>query len=95
MEKGYEEAKQHTIDHLEIVPENCFVVENDLGEIVAAMVLHPRKKVFEIEDFHVKDIQTNKDALELLKSKLLERLEGVETEVLSCPYAMRRIMENT
>lgn len=95
MEKGYKEARQHTIDHLEIVPENCFVVENDRGEIIAAMVLHPRTQVFEIEDFHVKDIQTNKDALALLKKKLLERLEGVETEVLCCPYAVRRLMENT
>lgn len=94
-EKGYKEAKEHTLDHLEIVPENCYVVEDRKGDIIAAMVLHPRKEVFEIEDFHVKDIQTNKDALALLKKELLERLEGVETEVLCCPYAVRRLMENT
>jgi hypothetical protein len=78
---------------LEIVPENCYVVENDEGSIVAAMVLHPRKKVFEIEDFRVKDIEMNREALTLLKKKLMEHLEGVETEVLYCPYAVRRLME--
>ena len=94
IEKGYKEAKEHTLDHLEIVPENCYVVEDHKGGIIASMVLHPRKEVFEIEDFHVKDIQTNKEALALLKKKLLEHLEGVETEVLCCPYAVRRLMEN-
>jgi hypothetical protein len=94
-EKGYKEAKEHTLDHLKIVPENCYVVEDDKGSIIAAMVLHPRKEVFEIEDFHVKDIQKNREALTLLKKKLLEHLEGVETEVLCCPYAVRRLMEET
>jgi hypothetical protein len=57
------------------------------------MVLHPQKKIFEIEDFHVKDVQRNKEALTLLKRKLMEYLENVETEVLCCPYAARRLME--
>ena len=92
-EKGYKEAREHTLDHLKIVPEHCYVVEDDEGNIIAAMVLHPRKEVFEVEDFHVKDIQTNKEALALLKRKLREHLEGVETEVLCCPYAVKRLME--
>jgi hypothetical protein len=92
-EKGYKEAKQHTRDHLEIVPQHYYVVEDDKGHIIAVMVLHPQKEIFEIEDFHVKDIQSNKEALALLKKKLMEYLEGVETEVLCCPYAVRRLME--
>jgi len=91
-DKGYREAKQHTLDHLEIVPEHCYVVEKDEGEIVAAMVLHPQEKVFEIEDFHVKQIQQNKQALTILKSKLMEYLETVKAEILCCPYAMRRLI---
>jgi len=91
-EKGYREAKQHTLDHLEIVAQHCFVVEDDNGQIIAAMVLHPREEVFEIEDFHVKDIQQNKEALALLKTKLMERIENVQTEVLCCPYAIRRLV---
>jgi hypothetical protein len=91
--KGYEEAKQHAYDHLEIVPQHCYVVEDNKGLIIAAMVLHPQKKIFEIEDFHVVDVQRNKEALTLLKRKLMEYLEGVETEVLCCPYAVRRLME--
>jgi hypothetical protein len=91
--KGYREAWKHTLDHLKIVPQHCYVVEDDEKRIVAAMVLHPRDKVFEIEDFHVKEIQNNKEALVLLKAKLLEYLENVHTEVLCCPYAMRRLME--
>ena len=94
-EKGYKEAKEHTLDHLRIVPEKCYVVEDDKGDIIGAMVLHPRKEVFEIEDFHVKDIRSNREALALLKRKLAEHLEGVETEVLCCPYAVRRLMEQT
>ena len=94
-EKGYREAKQHTLDHLEIVPQHCYVIGDDKGGIIAAMVLHPRKEVFEVEDFHVKDIQRNKEALALFKKKLMEYLEGIETEVLCCPYAMRRLMEET
>ena len=94
-EKGYKEAKEHTLDHLKIVPENCYVVEDGKGNIIAAMVLHPQKEVFEIEDFHVKDIQTNREALALLKKKLMEHLEGVETEVLCCPYAARRLIRGT
>jgi hypothetical protein len=94
-EKGYKEAKKHTLDHLKTVPQHCYFVEDDKDGIIAAMVLHPRKKVFEVEDFHVKDIQTNKEALALLKKKLMEYLAGVQTEVLCCPYAIRRLMEQT
>ena len=92
-EKGYKEAKEHTLDHLEIVPEHCYVVEDDRSNVIGTMVLHPREEVFEIEDFHVKDIETNREALALLKGKLVEYLEGVETEVLCCPHAVRRLME--
>jgi len=92
-EKGYKEAKEHTLDHLKIVPQHCYVVENDNKQIVAAMVLHPQDKVFEIEDFHVKEINRNKEALALFKAKLLEYLEEVQIEVLCCPYAIRRLME--
>lgn len=93
MKKGYREAREHTLGHLRIVPQHCYVVENDDKRIVAVMVLHPLEKVFEIEDFHVKDIDQNKEASALLKAKLLEYLEGVQTEVLCCPYAMRRLMK--
>lgn len=92
-EKGYKEAREHTLDHLRIVPQHCYVVESGDKQIVAAMVLHPRDEVFEIEDFHVKEIQRNKEALALLKAKLLEYLENVQTEVLCCPYAIRRLIE--
>jgi len=34
-------------------------VEIDNKQIIADMVLHPQDKVFEIEDFHVKEIQSN------------------------------------
>jgi len=91
-EKGYREAIGHTLDHLKIVPQHCYVVENDDEQIIAAMVLHPQNEVFEIEDFHIREIQRNKEALALLKAKLLEYLENVQTEVLCCPYAMRRLM---
>jgi len=67
-------------------------VENGEKQIIATMVLHPRDEIFEIEDFHVKEIQRNKEALALLKSKLSEYLENVQTEVLCCPYALRRLM---
>ncbi|MDH5754000.1 MAG: hypothetical protein OEY95_02155 [Candidatus Bathyarchaeota archaeon] len=40
----------------------------------------------------MKEIQRNKDALALLKAKLREYLENVQTEVLCCPYALRRLM---
>ncbi len=91
-EIGYREAREHTLDHLKIVPQHCYVVEDDDKQIVAAMVLHPQEKVFEIEDFHVKEIQRNKQALALLKARLLEYVETVQTEVLCCPYALRRLM---
>lgn len=91
-EKGFREARQHTLDHLEIVPQHCYVIENDDKQILAAMVLHPRDEVFEIEDFHVRDIEQNRDALGLLKAKLMEYLENVETEVLCCPYALKRLI---
>jgi hypothetical protein len=54
-EKGYREAKEHTLHHLKIVPQHCYVVENDDKQVIAAMILHAQKKVFEIEDFHVKE----------------------------------------
>jgi len=92
-EKGYREAREHTLDHLKIVPQHCYVVENDVKQIVAVMVLHPRDDVFEIEDFHVKDIQLNEEALSLLKTKLMAYLKSVQTEVLCCPYAIRRLIE--
>jgi len=91
-EKGYREAREHTLDHLKIVLQHCYVVENDEKQIIAAMVLHPQKEDFEIEDFHVKVIQQNLEALTLLKAKLLEYLEDVQTEVLCCPYALKRLM---
>jgi hypothetical protein len=91
-EKGYREARGHTLDHLKIVPQHCYVVENDDKQVIAAMVLHPQQEVFEIEDFHVKEIQRNKEALALLKTKLLEYLITVQTEILCCPYALRRLM---
>jgi len=91
-EKGYREAKEHTLDHLKIVPQHCYVAENDDKQVIAAMVLHPQDEVFEIEDFHVKEIQRNKEALALLKTKLLRYLENVQTEVLCCPYALRRLV---
>ncbi|HVP27377.1 MAG TPA: hypothetical protein VMT26_06920 [Candidatus Bathyarchaeia archaeon] len=90
--KGYEDAREHTLDHLKIVPQHCYVIEDSDKQIVAAMVLHPRAEVFEIEDFHVKEIQKNKEALALLKAKLMEYLENVQTEVLCCPYALRRLI---
>ena len=92
-EKGCKEAKEHTLDHLKIVPQHCYVAENNDRQIIAVMVLHPQDKVFEIEDFHIKEIERNKEALALFKAKLLEYLENVQTEVLCCPYAMRRLME--
>jgi hypothetical protein len=92
-EKGYEIAKEHTKDHLEIVSHHCYVVVDAKKQIVAVMVLHPQEKVFEIEDFHVKDIERNQEALNMLKLKLLEYLDNVETEVLCCPYAIRRFMK--
>lgn len=91
-EKGYKEAREHTLDHLKIVPQHCYVVEGSNNQIIAAMVLHPQEKVFEIEDFHVERIQQNTEALELLKAKLLTYLKTVETEVVCCPYALRRLI---
>jgi hypothetical protein len=89
--EGFRIAYEHTMDHLKIVPEHCYVVEK-AGEIVAVMVLHPREDVFEVEDFHVKEAQQNREALALLKAKLMTYLENVKTEVLCCPYALRRLM---
>lgn len=40
--------------------QHCYVVENSHGQIVSVMVLHPQDKVFEVEDFHVKELQRNK-----------------------------------
>jgi len=89
--KGYKEAREHTLDHLKIVPQHCYVVEKDRN-IIAAMILHPQEKVFEIEDLHVKEVEQNREALALLKAKLKEYLEEVETEILCCPYALGRLM---
>lgn len=93
-DKGYRDAREHLLDHLRIVPKTCYVVENDDGQIVAAMVMHPQEKVFEIEDFHVKDVQRNKEALALLKAKLLECFESVQTEILCCPCAFKRLIKD-
>jgi hypothetical protein len=92
LERGYRIALGHTIDHLNIVPQHCYVIENEAGNIIATMILHPQEKVFEVEDFHVERINENKEALSLLKTKLLAYLETVKTEVLCCPYALRRLM---
>ena len=81
-EKGYKIAKEHTLDHLKIVPQHCYVVEDDKGNIIGVMILHPQDEIFEIEDFHIRDIERNKRALNILKEKLMEYLENVETEVL-------------
>lgn len=59
---------------------------------VIARALHPQDEVFEIEDFHVKEIHQNKEASNLLKAKLLKCLENVQTEVLCCPFAIRKLM---
>jgi hypothetical protein len=45
-EKGYREAREHTLDHLKIVPQHYYVVEDNDKQIVAAMVLHHQDKVF-------------------------------------------------
>ncbi|MFQ6064813.1 MAG: hypothetical protein ACE5L6_04980 [Candidatus Bathyarchaeia archaeon] len=67
-EKGYRAAKKHTLDHLKDVPQHCYVVEEDDSmQTIAAMILHPQDEIFEIEDFHVRDIQRNEEALALLK----------------------------
>jgi len=92
LEKGYRIAREHTLDHLKIVPEHCYIVENEDERIIATMVLHPQEKVFEIEDFHVKEMQQNEEALDLLKAKLFQYLENVKTEILCCPYAIRRLI---
>jgi len=91
-EKGYRKAREHTLNHVKSVPQHCYVVEDDEKHIVAIMVLHPQDKVFEIEDFHVREIERNKQALTLLKARLMEYLENVQTEVLCCPYALRRLI---
>lgn len=90
-EKGYSEAKEHTIDHLQITPEHCYVVEKD-GQVVAAMVLHPQEKVFEVEDFHVTEILQNKEAYHLLKAKLREQVEKVNEDIICCPCSFRRLI---
>jgi len=43
-EKVYREAREHTLEHLEIVPQHCYVVESDDKQILAAMVLIPKIK---------------------------------------------------
>jgi len=93
-EKGFMEAKEHALGHLEVVPQHCYVVEDDNRQIIGTMILHPQEKFFEIEDFHVNEIERNKEALALLKTKLMDYLENVKTEVLCCPYAIRRLMKS-
>ncbi len=91
-EKGYRKARKHMLGHIKIVPQHCYVVENDEKQVIAAMILHPQDEVFEIEDFHVKEIHQNKEASNLLKAKLLKYLEKVQTEVLCYPSAIRKLM---
>ena len=91
--RAIEQLKNIPLDHLKIVPQHCYIVEDDKGNIVGAMILHPQEEVFEIEDFHIKDIRRNKGALKILKEKLMEYLENVETEVLCCPYALKRLIQ--
>lgn len=31
-EKGYKEAREHTLDHPKIVAQHCYVVEDDAGQ---------------------------------------------------------------
>jgi len=50
-EKGYREAGEHTLDHLKIVPQHCYVVEDDDKQIVAAMVLHPKTRFLKSKIF--------------------------------------------
>ena len=95
LEKGCRIAKEHTLCHLKIVPQHCYVLEDGEGSIVGAMILHPREEIFEIEDFHIKDVQRNKEALKILKGKLMEYLENLGTEVLCCPYVLKRLMQET
>jgi len=90
--RGYREAGEHTPNHLKIVFQHCFVVENDDEKIIAVTVMHPQNDLFEIEDLHVKEVQQNREAFALLKAKLWEYLGNVQTEVLCCPYALRRLM---
>jgi polyphosphate kinase 2 (PPK2 family) len=45
-EKGYRKAKEHTLDHLKIVSQHWYVVENDDKQVIAAMVLHSQSKIF-------------------------------------------------
>lgn len=93
-EKGFREAKEHALGHLEVVPQHCYIVEDENKQIIGTMILHPQEKIFEIEDFHVNEIERNREALALLKTKLMGYLENVKTEVLCCPYAIRRLMKN-
>jgi hypothetical protein len=89
--KGFAEAREHTEDHLRSVPQHCFVTETDT-EIIGALVLHPQAEIFEIEDFHVKEIEKNREAAIKLKARLLTCLEQVESDVLCCPTVLRRLI---
>lgn len=57
LEKVLRKARKHMLGRTKIVPQHCYVMENDEKQVVAAMVLHPQDEVFEIECFHVKEIQ--------------------------------------
>lgn len=89
--KGFREAREHTEDHLKAMPEHCYVVEKD-SEVVGTLVLHPQDRVFEIEDFHVKDVEQNRKAAMILRETLLTYLENVKTTVTSCPINIRRLL---
>jgi len=91
LEKGFIEALKHTKEHLEIVPQHCFVAEAD-NEVVGVLILHPQKEILEIEDFHVKDVVKNKEAAIKLKNKVLEYLEHTRVDVLCCPIVLKRLI---
>jgi hypothetical protein len=60
-EKGRSEPGQHTLDHLRSVPQHCYVVEDGKKQIIAVMALHPRSEILQIEGFHVKEIERNRE----------------------------------
>lgn len=91
LERGFKEAREHTEDHFNTVPEYCYVVEKD-GEVVGTLVLHPQSEVFEIENFHVKDLEQNREAAIKLRETLLARLKKIKITVTSCPINLRRLL---
>ena len=93
-EKGYTEALEHASDHLNDVPDYCYVAQKN-GQIVGTMILHPQKGVFEIEDFHITKFQENKEAYYLLKDKLREYVKELTADISCCPCAFRRLIEHS